>query len=337
MKDFSDGPVGVVIQPSAILQQKIAEGHAGAPKGHAGAPKVQVESIAIEKQALVQNSALIRVAFSIIGNTKRAYVNVETNGDQARFRVLKVLLDSPQLKAISRADFKMRQWLYKESIPFDMGTMLVSMKKIANIVNVLNEYRDVTRPTLIADFKAAYPELLKTAEQALGDEFNASQFVSVDKVESEFSSDYKILGFEVPGSLKNVSATAYQAEVEKAAAKIQSVTHEIEQAQRTLLLSLIDTLDDKLSEDKIPTQRAIEKLQKFLADFSLNDITNDVQAAKLVEDLKLLTQGISAKGIKGNVEFQAELTSKIISAQKSLEGMVEARPARKIKQMDDDD
>jgi hypothetical protein len=212
-------------------------------------PKVQVESIAIEKQALVQNSALIRVAFGIIGNTKRAYVNVETNGDQARFRVLKVLLDSPQLKAISKADFKMRQWLYKESIPFDMGTMLVSMKKIANIVKVLNEYRDVTRPTLIADFKVAYPELLKTAEQALGDEFNASQFVSVDKVEAEFSFDYKILGFEVPGSLKSVSAVAYQDEVEKAAAQIQSVTHEIEQAQRTLLLSLIDTLDDKLSED----------------------------------------------------------------------------------------
>jgi hypothetical protein len=297
----------------------------------------EVENIASEKQALVLNSALIRVAFGVIGNSKRAYVGVDTTAEQTRFKVHKTLLNSEELKDITKADFKMRQWIDKETIPFDMGAKLVAMSRINNIIKVLDEYKFVTRPALVVKFQEAYPALLNDAMKELGPEFNIGDFVSVENVKEKFSFDYKIVGFEVPGSLKAVNAAAYQAEVEKAAAQIQSVTHEIEQAQRTLLLSLIDTLDDKLSEDKIPTQGAIEKLQKFLADFSLNDITNDVQAAKLVEDLKLLTQGISAKGIKGNVEFQAELTSKIISAQKSLEGMVEARPARKIKQMDDDD
>ena len=112
---------------------------------------------------------------------------------------------------------------------------------------------------------------------------------------------------------------------------------EIEQAQRTLLLSLIDTLDDKLSEDKIPTQKAIEKLQKFLADFDINDVTNDTDTKKLVDDLKGLTQGVSAKSIKSTEGFQAQLTSKVLAAQKILEAMVEVRPARRIKEMAEDD
>lgn len=301
----------------------------------AKAPKV--EKVSIEQQALVQNSALVRVAFHIIGNSKRAYVGVDTTGDQNRFKVHKVLLDSPELKAISKEDFKMRVWLDKETIPFDMGVKVVSMKKLGNIINVFKEYKEVTRPALVAHFVDAYPMLLNEAEKSLGPEFNVSEFVPVANVAAEFSFDYKILGFEVPGKLKQISSVVYEEEVAKAAAQIKSVTHEIEQAQRALLLSLIDTLDDKLSEDKIPTQKAIEKLQKFLADFEINDITGDTDTAKLVADLKGLTQGVSAKSIKSTEGFQAQLTSKVLAVQKSLEEMVEVRPARRIKEMTEDD
>ena len=299
--------------------------------------KPNVESVSIEKQALVQNSALIRIAFGIIGNTKRAYVGVDTTADQNRFKVHKQLLDSPELKAISKEDFKMRQWLYKESIPFDMGVVVVSMKKLGNVINVFKEYKEVTRPALVKEFVKAYPALLENAEKALGPEFHLHEFTPADKVAAEFSFDYKILGFEVPGKLKQISSAVYEEEVAKAAAQIKSVTHEIEQAQRTLLLSLIDTLDDKLSEDKIPTQKAIEKLQKFLADFDINDVTGDSDTAKLVKDLQGLTQGVSAKSIKSTEGFQAQLTSKVLAAQKTLEAMVEVRPARRIKEMADDD
>lgn len=288
----------------------------------------------LEQTALVQNSALIRVKFGILGNSKRAYVNVDTTADQTRFRVHKNLLESEELMAISKADFKIRQWLDRESVPFDMGVKLISMKKAGNIISVLTDYRDNVRPELVEQFRVAYPELIKQAEQALGPEFNAGDFLSEAALDAEFHMDYKLLSFQVSEGLKSISTEIYEAEVEKAAKQIKSVTHEIEQAQRVLLLTLIDTLDDKLSEDKIPTQGAIEKLQKFLADFELNDITNDVQAAKLVDDLKLLTQGVSAKGIKDNKEFQAELTAKVLSAQKSLEEMVENRPARRIKEVE---
>lgn len=291
----------------------------------------------IEKQALVQNSALIRVKFGIIGNSKRAYINVDTTADQNRFRVHKTLLESEELKSIEKADLKTRQWLDKESIPFDMGVKLVSMKKIGNIINVLNEYRDVERPALIAEFKKSYPTLLAEAAKDLGPEFDIGNFVAIENLDAEFDMNYKILGFEVPGALKTINQAAYEAEIEKASAQIKSVTHEIEQAQRTLFLKMIDTLDDKLSEDKIPTQKAIEKLQKFLAEFELNNVTSDTDTQKLVEDLKSLTQGVSSKGIKDNKEFQAELTAKVLSVQKSLEEMVEQRPARRIKEVDEDE
>ena len=299
--------------------------------------KPQVDSIAVEKQALVQNSALIRVAFHIIGNSKRADVKVATTAQQDWFKVHKELLKSPELKAISREDFKMRVWLDNETIPFDMGVKVVSIKKLGNIIKVFKEYKEVTRPALVAEFVKAYPGLIKEAAEAQGPEFDINQYVPVEQVAAEFSFDYKIIGFEVPGKLKQISTEIYEEEVAKAAAQIKSVTHEIEQAQRTLLLSLIDTLDDKLSEDKIPTQKAIEKLQKFLAEFDINDVTGDSDTAKLVADLRALTQGVSAKSIKTTEGFQATLTSKILEAQKSLEEMVEVRPARRIKEMAEDE
>ncbi len=74
-----------------------------------------------------------------------------------------------------------------------------------------------------------------------------------------------------------------------------------------------------------------------MAEFDINDVTGDSDTAKLVADLRALTQGVSAKSIKTTEGFQATLTSKILEAQKSLEEMVEVRPARRIKEMAEDE
>lgn len=297
---------------------------------------MSIENVSDKGQALVANSVLVRLNFHVLGNTKKSFAEVVTDGDQNRYKTHKVLLNSPELKQISNQDLKMRVWMYKECVPFDMGVMLVSIKKVANVVAVLKEYKEVTRPALVAAFKAAYSELLKEATVALKSDFNIGDFLPVEKLDAEFSFDYKILGFNVPEELATINSEIFQAEVEKAQAHINSITHEIEQAQRTVLLSMIDTLDDKLADGKVPNQTSIDKLQKFLAEFELQDVTSDKKLAPIVAELKALTEGISSKGIKGKVEFQAELAEKILSVKSSLEEMVESRPARRIKKDDDE-
>src|ERR1700678_3097366 len=62
-----------------------------------------------EKQAgLVTNSVLVRIGFGVLGNSKKANVEVKTSAEQTRFKVHKMLLDSPELKAITKADMKIR-------------------------------------------------------------------------------------------------------------------------------------------------------------------------------------------------------------------------------------
>lgn len=298
---------------------------------------MSIENVSDKGQALVANSVLIRLNFNVLGNTKKSLVEVVTDGDQNRYKTHKVLLDSPELKKISSEDLKLRLWMYKECVPFDMGVMLVSIKKVANVVGVLKEYQKVKRPALVAAFKAAYPQLVKEALAALKSDFNMGDFLPVEQLDSRFSFEFNILGFNVPEELASINGEIFQAEVEKAQMHINSITHEIEQAQRAVLLSMIDTLDDKLAEGKIPNQKSIEKLQKFLAEFELQDVTNDKKLAPIVAELHALTQGVSSKGIKDNVTFQATLAEKILTVTSSLESMVEIRPARRIKKDQDDE
>jgi len=295
-----------------------------------------MQNVSDQGQALVANSVLLRMQFHVLGNTKKSHAEVVTDGDQSRFKTHKVLLNSPELKRISNEDLKMRLFVYKECVPFDMGVMLVSMKKVTNIVAVLKEYQTVTRPALVQAFKDAYIWLILEAKTALKSDYNPDDFIPYSKLDEEFSFDYKILGFNVPEELASISSEIFQAEVEKAQAHISTITHEIEQAQRSVLLSMVDTLDDKLSEGKVPNQKAIEKIQKFLAEFELQDVTSDKKLAPIVAELKALTEGISAKGIKTNEEFKATLAQKVLSVTASLEEMVETRPARRIKKDEDE-
>jgi hypothetical protein len=307
-----------------------------------GTPKTVVLPMDEKQAGLVTNSVLVRIGFGVLGNSKKANVEVKTGADQNRFKVHKMLLDSPQLKAINKADMKIRQYLYKEAIPFDMGSSLVSFKKIDNLIAVLDEYRDVTRPALVQELVAAYPAQVQAAQDALKGEFQPEQFPKVADIPSHFTFEYKFMGFDVPGSLNGINASIYKAQVAKAQAQIADVTHEIQQAQRTILFSLVDGLAFKLmpkadGKVQVINPGAVQKLQKFLADFEMNDVTGDAQSAKLISQLKALTEGASPETFKNDAELKAKTATALVSIQDSLEGLLDTKPERKYKDLEDDE
>ena len=300
-----------------------------------------VEIMNAEKQGLVTNSVLMRVGFGVFGNSKKANVGVNTEADQDRFRVLKTLLKSDELKAISKADQKLRQYIYKESIPFDMGSVLLSYKKIDKIIAHLDDYQFNERPALVSVFIEAYPGLINAAKAELKEEFNALDFPSPEVAAKEFTFEYRLLGFDVPGQLAGINKAVYQAEVEKAQAQIADVTHEIEQAQRAVLFSLVDNLAFKLlpkpdGKTRILNPGAVEKLQKFLSDFEMQDVTGDAQAKELVNQLRALTEGVSPETFKGNADLKAATATALMGIQDALEGMLDDKPERRYKDLEEE-
>ena len=302
----------------------------------------KVTPMSPEKQGLAANSCLMRLGFAVLGNSKRAYVNVTTEAEQSRFKIHKTLLNSPELKAISKADMKIRQFVYKESIPFDMGSVLLAYTKVDFVTGVLENYKDVERPALVSDLVKMYPTRVDEAKAELKGEFEAKHFPDVKEVAGAFSFDYKLMGFDVPGELASINKAAYAAQVEKAKAQIADVTHEIQQAQRTILFSLVDNLAFKLMPNddgkaRVVNPGAVTKLQKFIADFSFNNVTGDSEATKLMAQLKALTEGASPETFKNDAELKAKTAEALISIQDSLEGLIDIKPERKYKDLDDTD
>jgi hypothetical protein len=303
-------------------------------------PKVEVMSP--EKQGLVANSVLMRIGFGVFGNSKKAYVDVKTEAEQSRFKVHKTLLNSPELKAINKADLKIRQFIYKESIPFDMGSVLLSYAKLDFVIGVLDNYIEVERPALVAALVKAYPEQVAQAEQDLGPEFRPNEFPPVQEVAAQFTCSYKLMGFDVPGELAGINKAVYQAQVAKAKAQVADVTNEIQQAQRAILFSLVDNLAYKLMPDESGKSRvinpgAVTKLQKFIQDFEFNNVTGDSEAQKLIGQLKALTDGASPETFKTDAELKAATAEKLMNIQDSLEGLLEIKPERKYKDLGDEE
>jgi hypothetical protein len=299
--------------------------------------ETKIKAMSDEQQGLIQNSILLKVSFGVLGNSKKSDTDVNTDADKSRFKVHKTLLESPELEDIRKADQALRMWLFRECIPFEMGVMLLSSAKLPIIWERLTRYEKVERPALIHKFIAAYPARVKESELALGpQEFNPAEFPPVEEVLKKFYFYYKPLSFNVPSALKVISKDIYDTEVQKAQANIQNITEEIQQAQRAVLLGLIETLDDQLKpgEDgkrKALHQGAISKLNKFLAEFHLDNVTGDGQTEALVLQLHDLTNGISAKGLKGKDDVKSQLAEKILSIKGQLGTMVIAKTSRKFK------
>jgi hypothetical protein len=299
--------------------------------------EVAIPVMAEQQQALVKNSILLKVSFGVLGNSKKADEDlIKDNTAKERFKIHKTLLDSPELKAIQRADQALKMWLVRECIPFEMGVMLLSSAKLPLLWERMTRYAKVERPALINAFVEAYPRLVNEAKQALGKDFIASEYPNVSDVRKRFYFDYKPLSFDVPSALKSISKEVYDTEILKAQANIATVTEEIQQAQRQVLLGLVETLDDQLKpgEDgkrKALHQGAITKLNKFLGEFHLENLTGDAETAALVEQLHDLTNGISAAGLKGKEDVKSGIAEKLLSIKEKLGTMVVVKTARKFK------
>lgn len=292
-----------------------------------------VQSSSIEGQSLVQNSILIRVSFGRLGNSRKVGEEVlNTEADKSLFKVSKSLLDSEELDAIQKADAKLSAFIRKHAVPFDgFDCLLIPKWKFTEVVERLKEYADVERPALVQALVDVYPDRVAAAREALRTEFNDQDYPSLDGLRDCFKLRWRLQEFGIPGQLQQINPEFYLQEIEREKARIENATETIMQAQREILLSLLATLEEKLSGKADPeTGRkktlnagAITKVQEFLETFKLANVTNDVALAELAQKAEFVLTGISTKDLKGKVEEKAQIAESLGSIRQSLASLVE--------------
>lgn len=303
---------------------------------------------------LVDKSVFLSVHFGMLGNTRKVKLSeddpmaetssasIPTNGvlittdaDPKRLKAQKTLLESVELKAITRADMQLRVWLRNICLPYPELGVLTVPNELVNIVTArLKEHQEVIRPQLVEQFIAAYPILLQEAQKNLGSLYDSADYPSVESLKDIFTFDYNYVSFAVPEYLKETMF--YDEQQAKLKAKFQLAGEEIVLVMRQTLLDLVSNLQTALEpkEDgkaKRLHATAVTKVQDFLSNFGARNITNDEELAKVVEEARALVDGVDVTTLRKDDDFKAKMLAGMDSLKGELAALVENTPTRKVR------
>src|ERR1700744_1429378 len=140
----------------------------------------------VDATDLVNNTLFLSINFGSLGNSRKVGEDIlNTEADHSFFKVSKTLLDSPELRAITKADAKLRIWIKNVCHPFEKGIVLVPYALVERVTAKLQEYR-IERNALVDEFVKAYPALQRQAKQNLGSQYRDKDYPKSEYVKNVF-------------------------------------------------------------------------------------------------------------------------------------------------------
>ena len=293
---------------------------------------------------VTDKTMFLRVNFRVLGNSRKvansAVLSEQTQAEvsPALLKVQKTLLDSPELKAIGKLDGEMRTYLYKKSLPYEMGVYLIPMDLIESVTARMKAF-SIERETLVQAFITAYPVLCQKAAlvaEGLGILYNPADYPSAAELPGKFGCSWKYLQFMTPGTLKQYGM--YEDEMQKAVEQMEQVSQEITFLMRQTLLELVAHLKSALlpNADGKPKRlfaSAVTNIQEFMETFKARNITNDSDLEALATEVsKLIHPGVNTDMLKKDESFKQEVYAGMADLTGKLSELVENVPGRKFRE-----
>src|SRR5438093_9939718 len=236
---------------------------------------------------LAKKTVCIKVRLSMMGNTRKvSTAQIEADADKDLLRVSKQLMDSEELKAISRFDGEIRRYLYNICLPFEIGIHLLPIAALQTVEQRLREFAE-DRRQLVNAFLAAYPSLCQEAAKRLRGLYNPADYPPVDDVAREFGLSWQYVSFGVPDQLKGISQEVWEQERDKAAQRMAEASSEIQQVLRQSMADLVAHMAERRKDgaDGKPLkfkQSTVSNLVEFLSNCSFRNVTHDHELQDLV-------------------------------------------------------
>lgn len=263
--------------------------------------------------------------------------------DQEMVTVAKDLLDSPELRAIATFDHVTKLRVKARSVPsplFHSSAYLVSVDGLADMYEFL-EQRKAARAPLEAAFEKAYPALVDEAKKRLGSLYDPTQYPPPRELRSLFSFEWQVVEVGTPDAkLRSVSQALFEKERTKAEQVWSSAVGQINEALAEGMADVVAHLSERLGAGDEPPKRfresAIRRVTDFLDAFKQRNITENADLAKLVGNARRLLSGVDAKTIKEEGGTRKRVVAGFAEIKKSLDTMLESKPARAISLVDEE-
>src|SRR6185437_4238201 len=293
------------------------------------------------REMMVRTVALA-LTFSGIGNRKKVASNrveikeAESQPDPDFISTSKKLLDAPELKAISKLDTQIREYVDAKSVPSMMkrGVYLMKTENVVEVSAKLEEFA-VRRRDLVEKLSAALNTRIEESQKRLGDLFCLSEYPTSEYIQATFQLRWQYVSFRTPVSLKQISEDVYEREREKTEKEWAEAREVIQQTLRSGMADMISHLVEKLKpgeDGKAKTFKAssVSKFKDFLATFDERNIANDEELKKIVDQARGVLDGVDAKTLRSE-ELTREFTrSRFETIKQSLDEMIVKKPTRAI-------
>ena len=285
---------------------------------------------------LAKKTVCIKISLSTIGNTRKvSTAQIEADADKDLLRVSKRLVDSAELKAITRFDGEIRRFLYNICLPFEIGIHLLPIAALETVEHRLRQLAG-DRRQLVHAFISAYPSLCQDAATRLRGLYNPTDYPAVDEAAREFGFSWQYVSFGVPEQLKGISREVWEQEREKAAVRMAEASTEIQIVLRESMAKLVQHMADRLKEgpDGKPLrfkETTVSNLVEFLGTFDFRNVTDDSELKGLVEKAREMLVGVSADDLRTTSGVRAKVQQGMADLAAELDTMIVKKPARKFR------
>ena len=289
------------------------------------------------EQNIAQQTICISLEFGRIGNSKKVNTSqIEVDADKDLIGVSKRLLKSKELAAIAHHDAETAEWVKNRSVPsmFKRGIYLIKLSAVESIIDYLKQRR-AERLSLIAAFLAVYNQQKADAEIHLRGVYNPNDYPPLSVVASRFIFEWRLVGFDTPGRLKEIKESIWAEERDKAAADFESVKENAKMLLRAQLKDLVDHLIERLQpgEDgkkKIFKGSTVTNIAEFLENFKIRDLSDDAEMDLLVANAQKILSGVDPKDIRENEAVRDNMAAGFGLVKNFLDQMVTVGGSRKL-------
>jgi hypothetical protein len=298
---------------------------------------------------VAQRTMALAVKHTAFGNTRQAdteHVNIdktEAGGetDKGMVTVMKDLIDSPELEAITKFDSEtggILRHLGHASRLQHRGMYTIATGMVPKLQAIMKE-RELQRSELVSKAVEMYPQRVAEASAKLGVIHDPNDYITQTQFADKFSFTWQWIKVVVPTTLRDIDPALYEAEDAKQEALNQKLAEEMRLAAREAVANMVKWLRTSLEPTEDGKRRrfyanSVLGLQEQLDLFKMRDTTEDNELARLVEQ---------AKGIIGDANpddfrdkspagdaYRERIREEMAKLEGALEPLVETVRTRKI-------
>ena len=280
---------------------------------------------------LTKTTFFFEIAFKSLGNERTAQGvedDIKTTADKRLLKVKKQLFVSPEFKAIRSADARLKRSIDTMCVKGALLSVRTIPQFCAKAAFGMCVEYELLRTALVEKFAVVYPTLYANAKLQLGPLFRAEDYPTPENVKTAFGFTYAFVTFDVPEALKAIDGVLYNKQVAGREAIMKTAAEEINKTRRAIFAALLGKLQDELSPGETGTTKkfhksAITKLQKFVDEYDIMNVTNDAELAALKIQTSKLISGITVDNIKSSEEFKTTLHAQIAGIGDLLKPLIE--------------